>query len=76
LHNLENLENDQIYEIHGNGYYYRCYNSDCELDGLKTKFHLNQIKSKSVPNCQKCNQMVRPHVLLFDEAYEEKWYRK
>ena len=29
FHNLANKESDDIYEIHGNGYFYRCDNSEC-----------------------------------------------
>jgi NAD-dependent deacetylase len=72
----------RTFEVHGNIDYRRCTRpcSD-ELLFLPRRFHdwpkERELDDKSLAalNCPKCGAMGRPHVLWFDEFYEEGLYR-
>ena len=61
-----------VYEVHGNLSYMRCMTNCCDVlfpapdpsEPLTT-----------IPMCPACEGLARPHILLFDESYEEKWYK-
>ena len=57
-----------VYEIHGNTFHMRCEN-ECSIRLFKTP------ENQKIPKCPKCGQVCRPHTLLFDESYSEKYYR-
>jgi NAD-dependent deacetylase len=74
------LEN--TYQIHGNIFYARCL-VDCGLGvvalprGLKAKTKgeaLSEVE-KNLLLCPDCGNLLRPHVLWFDETYNEDQYR-
>ena len=33
-----------------------------------------EIEADPIPKCPTCGTRCRPHVLFFDEAYNEAWY--
>jgi NAD-dependent deacetylase len=74
------LEN--TYQIHGNIFYARCQ-TGCGLgviplpEGLKTKEKGEELSDgeKSLLACPRCGKLLRPHVLWFDETYDEVHYR-
>ena len=74
------LEN--TYQIHGNIFYVRCQ-AECGEgilplpEGLKTKGKGEELseEEKSLLVCPRCGKLLRPHVLWFDESYNEVYYR-
>ena len=74
------LEN--TYQIHGNIYYTRCQ-AECGYGvqplpkGLtgKEKGETLSEREKSLLVCPRCGSTLRPHVLWFDESYDETHYR-
>lgn len=73
------LEN--IFQIHGNIFYTRCQ-SECGYgvqplpDGLTWKEKEGKLseEDKRLLACPKCGELLRPHVLWFDESYDEVHY--
>ena len=63
---------DRTYQIHGNVDYMRCA-EDCSqaLEPLP----LEAVDTLEPPRCSACGEMARPHVLWFDEYYDENLYR-
>ena len=61
----------EVYEIHGNINFMRCA-SKCTNDLYPSPINCDY---NFVPKCLKCNGIARPHVLFFDEAYEDIYYR-
>ena len=61
-----------VYEVHGNLSYMRCMTNCCDVlfPAPDTTEPLSTI-----PMCPACEGLARPHILLFDENYEEKWYK-
>lgn len=72
----------RTFEVHGNIDYLRC-TERCseELHPLPERFHgwpkqrALEDEDMSHLRCPKCNALGRPHVLWFDEYYEEGLYR-
>jgi NAD-dependent deacetylase len=71
---------ERTYEIHGNIDYFRCING-CgprrQIPNLphvdaKAAFHTDWAEPLS---CSRCRTWMRPHVLWFDESYNENHYR-
>ena len=70
------------YQIHGNIFYMRCTAECCsriyplpvDLPGKKKEEDLTE-KEKCLLKCPDCGKFSRPHVLWFDEAYDEKYYK-
>jgi len=55
-----------VIELHGNAYNYYCTNCN------KT-FNLNFIQSsKNVPLCDRCNHVIRPDIVLYEEPLDSK----
>ena len=80
LHGRAGNSPERTYEIHGNIDYYRCVN-DCgprkavpELDHISRdgEFH---VSWGDPLECTPCRAWMRPHVLWFDECYDEPNYR-
>jgi NAD-dependent deacetylase len=74
------LEN--TYQIHGNIFYARCQ-AECgygvqplpeSLIRKDAREELNEME-KSLLACPRCGGLLRPHVLWFDESYDEIHYR-
>ena len=73
---------ERTFQIHGNIAYMRCAN-DCSTELFPIPDELlrqdkqsplsEEEKSKLV--CEKCGSRSRPHVLWFDECYDEELYR-
>ena len=66
-------------EIHGNVFYMHCSDTETvhHLD-LKPVPLLGDFDSDSadeVPTCAKCSKPMRPHIMFFDESYNEHFYR-
>lgn len=74
------LEN--TYQIHGNIFFTRCL-ADCGfgvqplLSGLKARGKGKPLseQEKALLVCPRCGSPLRPHVLWFDETYDEAHYR-
>lgn len=70
---------DNFYPIHGDLTFMRCFR-ECtdELYPIKTAFTINQDITDETYHrlkCPKCGSIARPHLLWFDETYDEKFYR-
>ena len=72
----------RTYQIHGNIFYMRCAN-ECssniyplpeDISG-KAKGEDLTPEEQLLLRCPDCGERSRPHVLWFDEAYNEKYYR-
>ena len=74
------LEN--TFQIHGNIFYARCQ-AECGLGvvplpvGLDSKQKGEELDQgeKDLLACPRCGELLRPHVLWFDEIYDEEYYR-
>jgi len=72
---------EHTYQIHGNIFYARCL-AECGPgiaplpDGLKGKNKGEKLSAeeKSLLLCPDCGSLLRPHVLWFDETYNEAHY--
>lgn len=72
----------RTYQIHGNINYTRCA-ADCSNallplpDALKRKRDTKTLSSdeSSLLHCEACGNWLRPHVLWFDEYYDEEHFR-
>ena len=82
LHFQTPLDLSQLYLIHGDLRYMRC-SADCGNElypipiellarGEQTHLHTDEVKLLS---CPKCGELTRPHVLWFDEYYNQKFYK-
>lgn len=70
----------KLIEVHGSARKMRCSRDGCELGALKgflewddklfEEFITDPIVEK-IPCCPKCNSLLRPHILWFDEYYED-----
>ena len=80
LHLRAGSSTDQTYEIHGNIDYFRCINGcgprrstpDLPHVDEQATFHPEWAEALS---CSNCRTWMRPHVLWFDESYNENHYR-
>lgn len=63
----------EIFEIHGNLDYMRCSNQ-CTQDLLPSNLG-SPDELTTVPTCPNCGALCVPHMLNFDEAYTEEYYR-
>ncbi|MHA2090299.1 MAG: SIR2 family NAD-dependent protein deacylase [Candidatus Kariarchaeaceae archaeon] len=76
--NVDNLHHragtKNIIEIHGNIFRFRCSN-DFTADGHNQDLvNINDLSDIPV-TCSKCNSLLRPHVLWFDEYYTEELFK-
>lgn len=83
LHLRAGNSHQRTYQIHGNLNYRRCV-SECgygaiplpdELDTPWSKERRLNKKEYNFLNCPFCGSLTRPHVLWFDEYYDENSYR-
>jgi NAD-dependent deacetylase len=73
---------ERTYQIHGNIDFMRC-SSDCSRDRAPVPDEFRTWQSGRVPGagekallrCARCGAVTRPHVLWFDEYYDEAWFR-
>jgi len=73
---------ERTFQIHGNINYTRCSRAcDTALhdlaDELKIVREKKELSEKELRllRCQQCENWLRPHVLWFDEYYDETWFR-
>lgn len=65
-----------VIEIHGNINYMRCENNCSDTEEKAQLFEMPDLKTSPTPSCPKCKGKVRPHILFFDESYNDKFYRR
>lgn len=68
LHQRSGISQDSMFEVHGNIYYMRCSES-CTND-----LYPIPLDENAIPTCPKCSAITRPHVLWFDEFYNEEFF--
>ena len=81
LHLRAGSSKDRTFEIHGNIDFYRC-SSDCgqskksipDLPGISRDAVFLPQWGEAL-ECSACRSWMRPHVLWFDESYDERRYR-
>ncbi|MFT4974669.1 MAG: NAD-dependent deacetylase [Myxococcota bacterium] len=82
LHRLAGSSDARTYEVHGSGHELRCA-ARCTDErhpippGVKNKAADEPMTEadKALLACPRCGGLSRPHVLWFDESYEEALYR-
>ena len=82
LHLRAGSSPEKTYQIHGNIFFVRC-DSDCIREiiplpagiGYKEKGGELSAEERSTLSCPDCGAILRPHVLWFDETYNEDYYR-
>ncbi|OQY47017.1 MAG: RNA polymerase subunit sigma [Anaerolineaceae bacterium 4572_78] len=73
---------ERTYQIHGNVDYMRCFYRACTSDiysipetmPAKPKGESLTDTNRKLLACPKCGHLTRPHVLWFDEYYNEEYY--
>jgi NAD-dependent deacetylase len=73
---------DRTYQIHGNVFFMRCskecsrkiYPIPSQVSPKKTADIFTDLDRKYL-RCPACGEMSRPHVLWFDETYNEEYYK-
>ncbi len=82
LHTRAGNSQDRIYEVHGSGRRMRCAigcSRDVypipELRGVAQGEEDVHPEDKAKLKCPRCDGMARPHILWWDEYYEEDHYR-
>ena len=82
LHLLAGNTEERTFQIHGNIHYMRCARPCCmDLFPMPADI-IDKKKDESVTEddkkalvCPRCSSMTRPHVLWFDEFYNEHFFR-
>ncbi len=81
LHLRAGSQPDQTYEVHGNLDMQRCVRG-CSQPSRLDESLLNPKPNQAISEdlferlrCPGCEGPTRPHVLWFDEYYDEKWFR-
>jgi len=82
LHLEAGNSHERTYQIHGNIAYMRCFD-DCSRELVSTPVELTRTdKAQSLAEheqtcllCSRCQAKMRPHVLWFDECYDEAYYK-
>jgi NAD-dependent deacetylase len=81
LHLRAGSDRSRTYCIHGDAAYVRCAD-ECTLDlypmpemGVRDESTPFGEADRATLSCPRCGGWLRPHVLWFDEYYDEHWYR-
>jgi NAD-dependent deacetylase len=82
LHLRAGSSPENTYQIHGNIFFVRCQ-EDCGVgvqnlpESLvgRTKNEALSETERATLTCHQCGSLLRPHVLWFDESYDEVHYR-
>ena len=82
LHLRAGQNPERTYQIHGNLTYVRC-SAECSRGIIPMPPEVRpKAKEEAVPpeewrklHCPRCGALLRPHVLWFDESYDEDYYR-
>jgi NAD-dependent SIR2 family protein deacetylase len=70
----------RLIKVHGTSDRFRCSRDGCELgapagsipgDEVDLSAFLGDPRRETLPRCPRCGSLLRPHVLLFDEFYDE-----
>lgn len=70
----------RLIKVHGTSDRFRCSRSGCALgapsgsipgDEVDLSTFIKNPGRETLPRCPKCGSLIRPHVLLFDELYDE-----
>lgn len=70
LHALAGADPDRLIEIHGRAGLYRCTSGSCPgFAELLEDLDLGLVERGEIPRCERCGDLLRPLVLLFDEIY-------
>jgi NAD-dependent deacetylase len=82
LHLRAGNDPHRTFQIHGNIFFMRCSHACTEAlfplpDGLKPKQPGENLTAadRRLVRCPQCDAYARPHVLWFDETYNEKYFR-
>lgn len=82
LHLQAGQSPERTYQIHGNLFHARCA-AACQptvdplpagISGKEKNEPIHDAEWEQL-HCQKCNSLLRPHVLWFDESYNEQLYQ-
>ncbi len=82
LHERGGNSMKRIFEVHGNVNFMRCW-AECNLTlwpipdeiGPKARGATMTDEERALLVCPECGGRTRPHVLWFDECYDETWFR-
>ena len=82
LHQRAGSRDHHTFQIHGNVFQVRCA-AACRPDLLplpteligRDKDHPLTASERALLTCPACSQRLRPHVLWFDESYDETYFR-
>ena len=70
----------RLIKVHGTADRFRCSRDGCALgapsgsipgDEVDLSAFMSDSRRETLPRCPRCNSLLRPHVLLFDEYYDE-----
>lgn len=82
LHRRSGQSAENTYEIHGNIHWVRCAKACSDTlfplpapVSVKKKDELISDTEWQALHCERCGHLLRPHVLWFDESYDEAHYR-
>ena len=70
LHQKAGSNPAKIFEVHGN-----IFSMRCELACTDDIYPISEEIIEGVPKCPSCGQNARPHVLWFDEFYNEIYFK-
>ena len=73
---------ERTYQVHGNIDYMRCF-EECTTELFAIPEEIGEVERGTVVaseamallRCPRCQERARPHVLWFDETYDEEWFR-
>lgn len=68
-----------VYEIHGNVLYMHCSDEESDHRDIflpsPTLKEIGENRQNFVPKCKKCDKIMKPHCMFFDESYNDHYYR-
>lgn len=76
----EKAGSSRLIKVHGTSNRFRCSRDGCPLgspsgsipgDEVDLSAFLKSPSRETLPRCPRCGSLLRPHVLLFDEYYDE-----
>ena len=65
---------DGVIELHGNTRFMRCIDF-CSQRWLLAPRRTEVSQAGSLPRCEDCDKVMKPHSMCFDEAYSERFYQ-
>ncbi len=82
LHLRAGNSEERTFQIHGNIHYMRC-SRECSdnlypiPDSIPSRPIIKEFSQELLDQlrCPRCGELARPHVLWFDESYDEKYFR-